>query len=84
MLFLHHVYILRAVPFYNPIMLKYCVAVLVLLLPAPLLFLFLTALVQSLLFCSANCSLAFFSAYVFLQSRRLISPQSFGYSQTLR
>lgn len=65
MLFLHHVYILRAVPFYDPIMLQYCIAVLVLLLPVPLLFLCLAALVQSLFFCSANCSLASFRLMYF-------------------
>jgi hypothetical protein len=64
-LFLHHIYIPLDVPTRDPIMLQYCVAALVLLLPVPSHFLFLAALVESLSFCSANCSLACFRLVYF-------------------
>ena len=56
-----HICISLIVPFYDPIMimLQYCLAVLVLLL-IPMLFLFFAALIESLFFCLANCSLAYF------------------------
>jgi hypothetical protein len=64
-------YISLAVPFYDPIMLRYCIDALVPPVPVLSLTLFLAALVESLFFCLSSCSLAYFTACVFYNSSPL-------------